>query len=142
MDVALLLKMNSLVYIHPENQFYAPDTDYKIPVSLGTNVFVTVSHDVTHNLPYNLVSVSKLQNTSCSDEFIFDNCVRDVSNSKGRYRIQIALNCSFKELSIQEKFSLQNSQQAEAISNKVLGPRNKNYPGVISMLQGFQQFIE
>ena len=82
MDVALLLKMNSLVYIHPENQFYAPDTDYKIPVSLGTNVFVTVSHDVTHNLPYNLVSVSKLQNTSCSDEFIFDNCVRDVSNSK------------------------------------------------------------
>ena len=79
MDVALLLKMNSLVYIHPENQFYAPDTDYKIPVSLGTNVFVTVSHDVTHNLPYNLVSVSKLQNTSCSDEFIFDNCVRDVS---------------------------------------------------------------
>ena len=85
--MALLLKMNSLVYIHPENQFYAPDTDYKIPVSLGTNVFVTVSHDVTHNLPYNLVSVSKLQNTSCSDEFIFDNCVRDVSNSKGRFNL-------------------------------------------------------
>ena len=32
-------------------------------------------------------------------------------------------------------------QQAEAVFNEILGPRNKNYPGLISMLQGFQKCI-
>ena len=32
-------------------------------------------------------------------------------------------------------------QQAEAIFNKISGPRNENYPGLISMLQGFQKCI-
>ena len=33
------------------------------------------------------------------------------------------------------------SQQAEADFNKISGPRNKNYPGLISMRQGFQKCI-
>ena len=33
------------------------------------------------------------------------------------------------------------SQQAEAIFDKILGPRNKNYPRLISMLKGFQKCI-
>ena len=33
------------------------------------------------------------------------------------------------------------SQQAEAIFNKILDSRNKTYPGLISMLQGFQKCI-
>ena len=33
------------------------------------------------------------------------------------------------------------TQQAEAVFNKISGPRNKNYPGLISMLQGFQKCI-
>ena len=73
MDVALLLKMNSLVYIHPENQFFAPDTDNKVPIALGTNVFVTVSHDVTYQHIEGLY-----QKTSCSDDIIYDSCVRNV----------------------------------------------------------------
>ena len=32
-------------------------------------------------------------------------------------------------------------QQAEAVFNKISGPRNKNYPGLISMLQGSQKCI-
>ena len=33
------------------------------------------------------------------------------------------------------------AQQAEAVFNEISGPRNKNYPGLISMLQGFQNCI-
>ena len=33
------------------------------------------------------------------------------------------------------------TQQAEAVFNKIADPRNKNYPGLISMLQGFQKCI-
>ena len=33
------------------------------------------------------------------------------------------------------------SQQAEAVFDKISGPRNKNYPGFISMLQRFQKCI-
>ena len=32
-------------------------------------------------------------------------------------------------------------QQAETVFNKILGPSNKKYPGLISMLQGFQKCI-
>ena len=32
-------------------------------------------------------------------------------------------------------------QWAEVDFNKISGPRNKNYPGLISMLQGFQKCI-
>ena len=34
-EIALSLKMNSLVYIHRENSFFAPDTDDKVPVPKG-----------------------------------------------------------------------------------------------------------
>ena len=70
--------MNSLVYIHPDNEFFAQDTDSKVPIALGTNEFITVSHDVTHSLPRNTME-GVIQKTSCSDDFIYDNCVRDVS---------------------------------------------------------------
>ena len=33
------------------------------------------------------------------------------------------------------------AQQAEAVFNKISGPRNKNHPVLISMLQGFQKCI-
>ena len=70
--------MNSLVYIHPDNEFFAQDTDSKVPIALGTNEFITVSHDVTHSLPRNTME-GVIQKTSCSDDFIYDNCVRGVS---------------------------------------------------------------
>ena len=38
-------------------------------------------------------------------------------------------------------FSKSTPQQAEAVFNKVSGSRNKKYPGLISMLQGFQKCI-
>ena len=76
--MAFRLKMNSLVYIHPDNEFFAQDTDSKVPIALGTNEFITVSHDVTHSLPRNTME-GVIQKTSCSDDFIYDNCVRGVS---------------------------------------------------------------
>ena len=33
------------------------------------------------------------------------------------------------------------TQQAEAVFNQISGQRNKNYPGLISLLQGFQKCI-
>ena len=33
------------------------------------------------------------------------------------------------------------AQQTEAVFNKISGPKNKNYPELISMLQGFQKCI-
>ena len=77
-DVAFRLKMNSLVYIHPDNEFFAQDTDSKVPIALGTNEFITVSHDVTHSLPRNTME-GVIQKTSCRDDFVYDDCVRDVS---------------------------------------------------------------
>ena len=38
--------------------------------------------------------------------------------------------------------NLKYAQQAEAVFNKIFGPSNKNYPGLISMLQGFKKYIE
>ena len=34
-----------------------------------------------------------------------------------------------------------NTQLAEAVFDKISGSRNKNYPGLISMPQGFQKCI-
>ena len=76
--MAFRLKMNSLVYIHPDNEFFAQDTDSKVPIALGTNEFITVSHDVTHSLPRNTME-GVIQKTSCRDDFVYDDCVRDVS---------------------------------------------------------------
>ena len=78
--MAFRLKMNSLVYIHPDNEFFAQDTDSKVPIALGTNEFITVSHDVTHSLPRNTME-GVIQKTSCRDDFVYDDCVRDVSYS-------------------------------------------------------------
>ena len=48
----------------------------------------------------------------------------------------------FFNLDYYHQISCQNySQQAQAIFDKILGPRNKNYPGLISMSQGFQKYI-
>ena len=45
------------MYIHPENNFFAPDADNKVPVSLGSKVFV-----------------------ACSETIIYDTCELDVSS--------------------------------------------------------------
>ena len=80
MDLAFKFKVASLVFIHPEHQFFAPDTDYKVPVTQGENVFVTVSHDVTHSLPRETEGDGASIST-CEDIFDYDKCILDVIDS-------------------------------------------------------------
>lgn len=80
MDVAFTFKMDTLVYIHHEHQFFAPDTDNKVPVALGTNIFVTASHDVTKSLAHVLPN----GNLSCSDisSNYYDECVLEAYDTE------------------------------------------------------------
>lgn len=80
MDVAFYFKMNSLVYIHHDHQFFAPDADSKVPVALGKNIFVTVSHDVSTTSPFDLYDSDDANEQMCSDGLVnrYDECVLEV----------------------------------------------------------------
>ena len=51
------------------------------------------------------------------------------------------VNMNFIPGVIYNSYNVAKAQQAEAVFNKISGPRNKNYPDLISMLQGFQKCI-
>ena len=86
LDVAFLVKLNALVYIHHDEQFYGPDTDTKVPGKIGELIFLDVEHGVTIAYPKELKEPSNRRvkfscDTRMSTEY--DDCVAEVSFYKG-----------------------------------------------------------
>ena len=71
--------MNSVIYLHYEEQFFAPDTDTKVPAKLGQHAFLPVTHDVTYSKPREDVETHQL---SCKDYVVhkYDKCVLQTSD--------------------------------------------------------------
>ena len=81
LDVAFLVKLNALVYIHHDEQFYGPDTDTKVPGEIGKLIFLDVEHGVTIAYPKELKETKNgRKKFSCERKMSteYDDCVAQV----------------------------------------------------------------
>ena len=81
-DVAVTIKMNTLVYMHHDGQFNGPDTDTKVPGAIGAYLFLDVEHGVSIAYPLDITDDLGRERKSCDPDKNtgFDECVAEAQD--------------------------------------------------------------